>query len=120
MSSVCPTAWECQAVRAPGVKCTQPQASRDGSTLRAWMASMYTSPVNHAAGPFTVGGFGSMFMTDVSLRAGPLGLRSQPLRNTSLATAMADMALGQPAYGASGCGWLAAGSSRVMIIVLSG
>lgn len=34
ISRVWPTAWECQAVRAPGVKWTQPQAIRDGSGLR--------------------------------------------------------------------------------------
>jgi hypothetical protein len=37
---VWPTAWECHAVRAPGVKCTQPHAIRDGSSLRTWIASM--------------------------------------------------------------------------------
>jgi hypothetical protein len=63
---VWPTAWECQAVRAPGVKCTQPQAIRDGSALRPRMASMYTSPVNHAEGPFLVAALGSMFTSDVS------------------------------------------------------
>jgi hypothetical protein len=40
MYSVWPTAWECQAVRAAGVKWTQPHASRDGSSLRTWIASM--------------------------------------------------------------------------------
>ncbi|HEX6526034.1 MAG TPA: hypothetical protein VF070_39380 [Streptosporangiaceae bacterium] len=34
----------------------------DGSALRTWMASMYTSPMNHSAGAFLVGCFGSMFM----------------------------------------------------------
>ena len=76
ISRVWPTAWECQAVRAPGVKWTQPQAIRDGSGLRTWMASMYTSPVNHSAGAFLVGCFGSM--SSCLSPYGRLGCRRKP------------------------------------------
>ena len=77
---------------------SQPQAIRDGSALRAWTASMYTSPVNHAAAPLTVGAFGSMFMSGVSFAYGLTGLvRGQLFLNTCRATVMADMALGHPA-----------------------
>src|SRR6478735_5910186 len=48
--SVWPSAWQCHAVRAPGVKCTAFTRTRDGSSPRA-IASIQTSPVNHSLGP---------------------------------------------------------------------
>jgi hypothetical protein len=43
----------CQAVRAPGVKCTLAAAKVEVASGAA-TASMYTSPVNQSAGPFWV------------------------------------------------------------------
>src|SRR3954470_7060896 len=50
---VWPWGWVCQAVRAPGVKCTIAAAKVEVPSGAA-MASMYTSPVNQSAGPFCV------------------------------------------------------------------
>jgi hypothetical protein len=47
----------CQAVRAPGAKCTDPMLMGEGPCACA-MASIHTSPVNHSAGPFVVGFLG--------------------------------------------------------------
>jgi hypothetical protein len=47
----------CQAVRAPGAKCTDPMLMGEGPG--AWaMASIHTSPVNQSAGPLAVGFLG--------------------------------------------------------------
>src|SRR4051794_30320944 len=51
---VWPSAWECQAVRAPGVKWTALTRMREGASPLA-KASIQTSPVNHSAGPFMDG-----------------------------------------------------------------
>src|SRR5207302_1348638 len=56
--NVWPPLWECQAVRAPGAKCTAPMLS--GESLCGWtIGSIHTSPVNQSTGPLMVGGFGS-------------------------------------------------------------
>ena len=65
--SVCPAEWRCQAVCAHGVKCTDPRVTAAPSCA-APMGSMYTSPVNHSAGPFQVGAFGCTSTTTASLR----------------------------------------------------
>src|SRR6266567_57028 len=62
MCRVCPWAWECQAVRAPGVKCTQETIIVDGAARRGLIESTYTSPVNNSAGAFAVGFFSSIFI----------------------------------------------------------
>jgi hypothetical protein len=46
--------WKCQAVRAPGVKCTAPTLSCEVS-LGSTRKSTKTSPVIHASGPLMVG-----------------------------------------------------------------
>jgi hypothetical protein len=71
---VCPTAWECQAVRAEGVNRTALTRTREGSSPRA-MASIQTSPVNHSAGPLAVGCLGWMGTGSSSLMARAQGTR---------------------------------------------
>jgi hypothetical protein len=53
---VWPTAWQCQAVRAPGAKRTTFTRIREGSS--PLMRSNQTSPVNISAGPFVLGCLG--------------------------------------------------------------
>src|SRR5437867_7452251 len=60
--SVWPIEWLCQAVRAPGAKCTEPMLTGEGPWACP-MASIHTSPVNHSAGPLAVGFFGRTSMT---------------------------------------------------------
>src|SRR5271165_3873564 len=50
---VCPFGWVCQAVRAPGVKCTLLACMREGPDGAA-TASMNTAPVNQSLGPGVV------------------------------------------------------------------
>src|SRR3954453_19061864 len=53
-TSVCPSGWVCQAVRAPGSKVTLAPATRAGSG--AWKSgSMRTLPVNQSVGPLPDG-----------------------------------------------------------------
>ena len=59
--SVWPTAWTCQAFRAPGAKWTRLARMRDGSLPRAIVSSQ-TSPVNRSGGPFSVAGLGRISM----------------------------------------------------------
>src|SRR3954468_391830 len=49
----CPSGCVCQAVRAPGVKCTLAAATREGSEGVATV-SMKTAPVNQSPGPGVV------------------------------------------------------------------
>src|SRR6184192_1405103 len=55
--NVWPIEWLCQAVRAPGAKCTDPMLIGEGPCACA-MASIHASPVNHSAGPLEVGVLG--------------------------------------------------------------
>src|SRR5438067_11181386 len=48
--SVCPTGWECHAVRAPGVKVTTEPPRRDGASA-VITGSWYTTPVKVSAAP---------------------------------------------------------------------
>src|SRR5205823_6650481 len=50
---VCPFGCVCQAVRAPGVKCTLLALRRDEPAGTA-TGSMNTTPVNHSLGPLVV------------------------------------------------------------------
>src|SRR5829696_1230090 len=59
---VCPLAWLCQAVRAPGANRTRPTTIRWSSYCGLAMTSNQTSPVNCSGGFFTVDGFGWMWM----------------------------------------------------------
>lgn len=52
--SVCPLAWQCQAVCAPGANRTMLTRNRDGSSPLA-MTSNHTSPENISAGPLLLG-----------------------------------------------------------------
>lgn len=52
---VWPPSWECHAVRAPGVKCTEIAITPGGASGEA-IVSMNTSPENDSAGPLVVGG----------------------------------------------------------------
>src|SRR5580658_2909014 len=54
---VCPRAWQCHALRAPGANRTTLTRIRDGSSPRA-MTSNQASPVNVSAGALTLGCFG--------------------------------------------------------------
>ena len=54
---VWPTAWTCQALRAPGAKRTMLERTRDGASPRA-MRSNQASPVNVSGGPLVVGWLG--------------------------------------------------------------
>src|ERR1700689_1388900 len=71
---VCPTAWECHAVRAEGVKWTALTRTREGSSPRA-MASIQTSPVNMSAGPLAVGclGWNSTVFSSITGSCGQAG-----------------------------------------------
>ena len=51
---VCPNGCACQAVRAPGVKCTLSSFTCGPGEI----GSMKTSPVNHSAGPRLASGSG--------------------------------------------------------------
>src|SRR5947209_20570794 len=55
--NVCPTAWQCQAVRAHGAKRTVLTRMREGSSPLA-TTSNQTSPVKSSAGPLVDGVFG--------------------------------------------------------------
>src|SRR5213593_2379547 len=65
---VCPCGCVCQAVRAPGVKCTLAAPSRDSSE-RAAIASMYTDPVNQSLGPGLVSRLFLVICIDLSFLA---------------------------------------------------
>src|SRR5580700_3014258 len=73
--SVCPSAWECHAVRAPGVKRTALTRTRDGSSPRAIWSS-HTSPVKLSGEPLTLACLGFLSI-HVSLSVSAVG-RSGP------------------------------------------
>src|SRR4051794_19890572 len=49
---VCPSGWECHAVRAPGSNVTTAPVTRDGSSRANW-PRIVTRPVKNCAGPST-------------------------------------------------------------------
>src|SRR4051794_30561177 len=55
-TSVCPSGWECHAVRAPGSNVTTAPVTRDGSSRENW-PRMVTRPVKNSAGPSTASCF---------------------------------------------------------------
>src|SRR5919202_3716475 len=65
---VCPTSWECQFVRAPGVNRTRLPTSRDGPAGVVKPVTN-TSPVNVAAGPLLVLPMGECCMVSFVLLA---------------------------------------------------